>query len=207
MDELFDFMQDDPFKEELLQWYLDNRIIVLNDVIDDNIITSVILHILQWNKEDQDIPVEKRKPIWLYMQSVGGNSIYGFNLVDVIKASATPVYAIGFALCASIAFHIFIAAKKRYAFKNSILLIHDGDLSINNSTSKAKDTMKFFDLLEERTKEHVLQHTSITSEKYDDIYQKEYYMYANDEGKRLGCVDYIINEDVQLDEILNYERK
>ena len=34
------------------------------------------------------------------------------------------------------------------------------------------------------------------------MYEKEYYMYANDEAKSLGCVDYIIGEDVQLDEII-----
>lgn len=207
MENFFDIVKEDPFKEELLQQYLDDRIIIINDQIDDQMLFSVVLRIMQWNKEDRDIPVDKRNPIWLFMQTVGGSSIYGFNVVDAIISSQTPVYAVCFALCASMGFHIFISAKKRFAFKHSVLLIHDGELSVNNSTSKAKDTMKFFDQLEERTKEHVIQHTSISSEKYDEIYEKEYYMYADAEGKELGCVDYIINEDVQLDEILKNERK
>lgn len=188
--------------EELLRDYIQKRVIIFNEDIDDTCLESVSLRIIKWNQEDKDIPVEKRKPIWLYLQSGGGNTVSGFNLIDVISSSQTPVYAVCFSVCASMAFHLFISAHKRYAFKNSVLLIHDGELAINNSTSKVKDTMDFVDAMESRIKNHVLQYTKITPEKYDDIYEKEYYMYADEDGKILGCVDYIIGEDVQLDEIL-----
>ena len=123
-------------------------------------------------------------------------------LVDVIQASETPVYTVCFSDCASMGFHIFISGHKRYAFKNSILLIHDGEITVNNSSSKAKDTMKFFETLDKRIKNHVTSSTKITNEFYDSIYDKEYYIYANEEGKELGCVDYIIGEDVPVSTIL-----
>ena len=122
--------------------------------------------------------------------------------VDVIQASETPVYTVCFSDCASMGFHIFISGHKRYAFKNSILLIHDGEITVNNSSSKAKDTMKFFETLDKRIKNHVTSSTKITNEFYDSIYDKEYYIYANEEGKELGCVDYIIGEDVPMSTIL-----
>ena len=160
------------------------------------------MYIMKWNTEDKDLPVEKRKPIWLYLQTPGGDVIAGFSLIDVIQTSETPVYTVCFSDCASMGFHIFISGHKRYAFKNSILLIHDGEISVNNSSSKAKDTMKFFETLDKRIKNHVTTSTKITPEFYDSIYDKEYYMYANEEGKELGCVDYIIGEDVPLATIL-----
>ena len=203
MEELFGLMSEDSsLTEEQIKSYLKQRIIILNDSIDDSILENVILYIITWNKEDKYTPKEQRKPIWIYIQSPGGGVMSGFSLIDAIIASETPVYTLCFSECASMGFHIFISGHKRYAFKNSVLLIHDGEIAINNSSSKAKDTMKFFETLDTRIKNHVLSHTTFTSEFYDDIYNKEYYMYANDEGKKLGCVDYIIGEDVNLSEII-----
>lgn len=201
MEELFG-PGSDPIKEELLKELLDYRILILNDEIDICLLEQIGLHILKFNTEDKNIPKEKRTPIRLFIQSPGGSVISGFNLVDIISSSETPVYTICFANCASMAFHIFISGHKRYAFKNSILLNHDGEISLSNSGSKAKDTMKFFENLDERIKNHVISHTNITPEFYDSIYEKEYYMYANDEAKALGCVDHIIGEDVSIDAIL-----
>lgn len=195
-------VEDIPLEEEQIRENLEKRILVLNDEISVSILEKCSLYIMKWNTEDNDLPVEKRKPIWLYLQTPGGDVIAGFSLIDVIQTSETPVYTVCFSDCASMGFHIFISGHKRYAFKNSILLIHDGEISVNNSSSKAKDTMKFFETLDKRIKNHVTTSTKITPEFYDSIYDKEYYMYANEEGKELGCVDYIIGEDVPLATIL-----
>ena len=94
-----------------------------------------------------------------------------------------------------------ISAHERIAWKNSIFLQHDGEVCVSNSRSKAKDTMKFFDSMEERTKQYVLERTKMTEEFYDKIYEQEYWMYA-DEAKDLGVVDKIIGQDCTFDDIL-----
>nr|DAH53384.1 MAG TPA: hypothetical protein [Caudoviricetes sp.] len=202
MEELFELCGNSEMTDDLIQEYLDKRIIIFNKSVDSGILEKIALYILKWNAEDKDIPVDKRKPIWLYTQSPGGSVIAGFNVIDVIASSQTPVYTLCFSQCCSMGFHIFIAGHKRYAFKNSILMMHDGEISVSNSSSKAKDTMKFFDTMEKRIKDYTISRTAIDSDTYDNMYEKEYYMYANDEAKSLGCVDYIIGEDVQLDEII-----
>lgn len=121
-------------------------------------------------------------------------------MVDVITNSKTPIVGVCFGLAASMGYHIYLACHKRIAFYHSVLLQHDGQIGIQNSTSKARDTMRFFDNLEQRTKAHVLSRTTMSEEFYDKIYDQEYYMYAS-EGKELGCVDEIIGEDCELDEI------
>lgn len=191
----------DPLVDELLGDLLDKRIIVFSDDVDKNILKTVSLQIIRFNVEDKDIPEEKRRPIWIIIRSPGGNVTDGFNLTDIIKASKTPVYTVATSLCASMGFHIYVAGHKRYAFKNSILLLHEGELGVANSVSKAKDCMKFCNSLEERTKNHVIECTKITPEFYDSIFEREYYMYANEEAKELGCVDYIIGEDVSLEDV------
>ena len=76
-------------------------------------------------------------------------------------------------------------------------------IGATNSASKMKDTMKFFDALDDRIKQFVLDNTKMTSEFYDEIYEKEYYIFGNKEGKDLGIIDYVIGEDgIKLEEIL-----
>lgn len=192
---------DDDVYAEMLRENLDKRILVFNEEVDECVIEDYILYILKWNREDKDIPVEKRQRIMLYINSPGGNTIDGFNFVDTILASKTPVVGVCFGLAASMGYHILLSCHERIAFHNSILLQHDGNIHISNSSSKAKDTMRFFDSMEQRTKQYVLEHTKMTEEFYDKIYEQEYYMYAN-EAKEKGCIDKIIGEDCDLDYIL-----
>lgn len=192
---------NDDLYTEIIKENLEQRILVLNDEINDAILENYILYIIKWNREDQDLPIEKRKPITIYINSPGGSSMDGFNLCDVIMQSKTPVRGICFALAASMGYHIYLACHDRIAWKNSIFLQHDGEVCVSNSRSKAKDTMKFFDSMEERTKQYVLERTKMTEEFYDKIYEQEYWMYA-DEAKELGVVDKIIGLDCTLDDVL-----
>ena len=203
MEELFNLPLESQATQEILEQFLKYRIVVFNEGVTSDVLENIILHIIRWNKEDEEagIVLSKRKPIWIYIQSPGGSVISGFSLIDVMLASKTPIYTLCFGQCVSMGFYIFIAGHKRFAFKNSILMLHDGDISISNSTSKAKDTMKFFDIMEERNKDFIITHTNMDSDFYDSIYDKEYYMYANDEGKCFGCVDYIVGEDIELNEL------
>lgn len=181
---------------------LNKRILIINQEIDDDIIENYIYQIIRWNIEDQHLPVENRTKIKLLINSPGGDCIVGFSLVDVIKNSKTPIVAIGFGLVASMAYHIYISCYERYAFENTVLLQHDGEISVSNSTSKVKDTMKFFDQMEVRTKNHVLSCTSMSEEEYDRHYEQEWYFYADEEGKKYNCVDGIIGKDVNFEDIL-----
>ena len=192
---------NDDLYTEIIKENLEQRTLVLNDEINDAILENYILYIIKWNREDQDLPIEKRKPITIYINSPGGSSMDGFNLCDVIMQSKTPVRGICFALAASMGYHIYLACHDRIAWKNSIFLQHDGEVCVSNSRSKAKDTMKFFDSMEERTKQYVLERTKMTEEFYDKIYEQEYWMYA-DEAKELGVVDKIIGLDCMIEDIL-----
>lgn len=195
--------QSDDLYEEIIKENLEKRILVLNDEINETVLENYILYILKWNREDKEagIPVTSRKVITIYINSPGGSSMDGFSMVDVMLQSITPIRTICFGLAASMGYHIMLAGKERISFKNSIMLQHDGEVAVQNSTSKARDTMNFFENMERRTKQYVLERTHMTEEFYDKIYDQEYWMYA-DEAKELGCIDKIIGEDISFDEIL-----
>lgn len=180
---------------------LQKRILIVNQEINDSVIEDFIMNIIWWNMEDKDIPKEKRKPIKIILNSPGGDAIVAFGLIDVIQASITPIMAIGIGCVASAAYYIMLGCHDRITTKNTVLLQHDGYIQVQNSAGKSKDTMKFFEEMEEKTKQYVLAHTKMSEEYYDKHYNQELYLYA-ETAKELGCIDKIIGEDVTLEYIL-----
>ena len=193
---------NDDLYTEIIKENLENRVLVFNDEVNDNLIENYILHIFKWNREDKDIDPSKRKKITLILNSPGGDCMIGFGgMVNCIEQSKTPIIAVGIGEVASMAFHIFITCKTRYAFRDTILLMHDGEQAASSSGGKFKDIARFFENMDNRTKQHVLKYTKIDEEFYDNHSDREFYVYADD-AKELGCVDKIIGEDCDLDEIL-----
>lgn len=181
-------------------WFLSNRIIIFDNEVDVPLLRDVSAWILQWNLEDLPLAKRDRQPITIIIHSMGGDMYTAGNIMDVIAASETPVRTIALGLVASAAYYIYLSAPERYAFKNSIFLQHDGGVDLSNSNNKAKDTMKFFDSMNERVKQHVISNTEISEELYKENDDREWWMYA-DTAKELGIVHKIIGEDVSLKQI------
>ena len=147
------------------------------------------------------IPVEQRQPILLYVASNGGDVDAGFELIDAILASKTPVYTINLGYQYSMGFLIGLAGHKRYATQNAKFLMHDGSNLIWNSGTKAQDQMEFQKRVEQRIKQYVIAHSNVTSEEYDSKLRVEWYLFA-DEAKEKGFCDHILGIDCDMDEIV-----
>lgn len=180
---------------------LKQRKLFLNADIDQWNVEDVVKHILQFNKEDKGKPIEERKPIILYVTSNGGSVDAGFEVIDAICASKTPVYTINLGFQYSMGFLIGIAGHKRYAMKNARFLMHDGSSFAWDSSAKLQDQMEFQRRAEQRIKRYIMEHSNVTEKEYEDKYRVEWYMFA-DEAKEKGFVDYIIGEDCNIDEII-----
>ena len=158
------------------------------DVLD---ITNSIADI---NREDKDIPVEERKPIYLYISSEGGRVDQGFALVAAIELSKTPVYTISFGQCASMAFLLAIAGHKRFALPYTQFLMHDGWSGASDSVNKLVDYGEFLKRWKEEVKKpYVLKHSKMTEEKYESIKRAEFYMLPED-AMKYGFIDEIITD-------------
>ena len=180
---------------------LKQRKLFLNVDINQLSVADIIKHIMQFNKEDKGIPVKERQPILLYITSNGGEVDSGFELIDVILNSKTPVYTVNLGYQYSMSFLIGLAGHKRYATKNAKFLMHDGSNFIYNSGAKAQDQMEFHKKVEERVKQYILSRSELTNDEYDSKLRVEWYLFA-DEAKAKGFVDYIIGNDCDIDDVI-----
>lgn len=180
---------------------LKQRKLFLNVDVEQLSVADIVKHIMQYNKEDKGIDPKDRQPILLYVTSNGGEVDSGFELIDIIQNSKTPIHTINLGYQYSMGFLIGLAGHKRYATQNAKFLMHDGSNFIYNSGAKAQDQMEFQRKVEERVKQYILSRSKLTSEEYDSKLRVEWYLFAS-EAKDKGFVDSIIGEDCDIDEVI-----
>jgi ATP-dependent Clp protease protease subunit len=169
---------------------LKDRVINFNQEVDSYIINKVVYWIKKWNEEDdaQGLVGDERKPIRILLTSNGGDVVAGFAAIDAIKKSKTKVITEGIGVCASMGALLLISGHERLAYPNTVILIHDGSLALHSSSKKAKNTMNFYDRLDERVKKFIIENTGISEELYLEKEDEEWYMFADDEGISLGII-------------------
>ena len=188
---LLDRTLPDP---SLLEYYRmrTKREIMWNADIEDDIL-EVSLAIRKWNVEDNGIEVDKRVPIKIFINSDGGSVDAVMNAIDLIKLSKTPVITIGMGKVYSAGGLLLMAGHKRYIFKHTSCLIHDGSSGAVGSIGKLIDNLKFTEKLEALIKEYIISSTKITEQMFDANYRRDWFMFS-DEMIELGVADEIIDD-------------
>lgn len=72
---LFEINKDDDIYNEIIKNHLNDRRIIINQEITDDLLENVCLMILKWNSEDKNLPVDKRKK-YLYTLTVMVETVY-----------------------------------------------------------------------------------------------------------------------------------
>ena len=179
---------------------LENRRIFINGEINADIAEQVVYHIIRFNLEDDGLKSSERKPIKIFLCSVGGSVSDGLRIADIIQASSTPVYTVNTGYWYSMGFIIGISADKRFGSKYSTYLIHDGSVGVVDSSGKAHDFLKFTSIVNDKIRELVLYNTKISSDDYEKHNRIEWYLFA-EEAKELGVIDQVIGADCNIEDI------
>lgn len=146
--------------------------------IDMNLM-SIIRMIFRWNAEDKGKPVEERVPIKLYIMSPGGDVNCMWSLIDVITASATPVWTVNINMCYSAASEIFVAGHKRFMFKHAKVMYHDGYTRVETNTNRMKSQMEAIYNEIEQSNYFMLSHTNIPAVDLDKHRDDDWVMNAD----------------------------
>jgi len=110
----------DSINDQLMQKFLNTRQIILSGEVNKELAEKVIRQLLILEADSAS------KPIYVYIDSPGGDVDAGFAIFDMIRFIKPPVYTIGMGLVASAGALILLAAPKNYrlGLPNSHYLIH-----------------------------------------------------------------------------------
>ena len=110
----------DSANDQLMQKFLNTRQIILSGEVNKELAEKVIRQLLILESDSAS------KPIYVYIDSPGGDVDAGFAIFDMIRFIKPPVYTIGMGLVASAGALILLAAPKNYrlGLPNSHYLIH-----------------------------------------------------------------------------------
>ncbi|KAK9319265.1 Clp protease-domain-containing protein [Lipomyces orientalis] len=111
---------------------LNERIIMLYSDINDSMAAVIVSQLLYLEAMDPT------KPIFMYINSSGGEMHAGFSIIDTMQYIKCPVYTICVGFAASMASLILVAGEKgfRYALPNAWIMIHQ---PITGMQGKASD--------------------------------------------------------------------
>lgn len=150
-----------PHPDEISYYILEkDRILYIENDIDEDLM-YVHRMITRWNMEDKGLPLENRKPIWLYIMSYGGNIDVMLMLLGAIEASKTPVYTVNIGVAHSAASLIFLAGKKRFMSKYAKIVIHEGSAMIGGDAIKVQDQAESYKKTLKWMKEYILSRSNI----------------------------------------------
>jgi len=184
---------------ELVKYYkdYDNRNIAIDYDIDESLF-EVTKQILEYNRQDKDIPTDKRKPINIYVMSYGGDLYQAYALISTMLASKTPIRTINMGVAMSAGLLILLAGHERYAMKYSTAMIHSGSGGAQGTYEQMEEQQKNYKKLVDMMRDYILERTNIDTKLFNRQKSKDWYL--NDkEQVELGIASKIIDN---LDEII-----
>lgn len=177
----------DNIVEEMLIKEANNRNIVINQNVD----TETMYKAMYWLKkiksidDKNNIPIDRRQPINIYINSYGGEVYEGLALISLIKNMQEKGYIINTyseSKSMSMGFVIFCVGTNRYMSRYSTLMYH----SVSSMTyGKVQDMIVDLDetiRLDELIKSIILEHTDIDIEILDEVTRckKDWYINSNE---------------------------
>ena len=171
-----------------------NRIMYLGDIT-EGVGSAMDSMIRFWNYEDNknDIPIEERQPIKIYIDSNGGSLVDTFTMIDSMSMSKTPVYTICTGSAYSGGFFTFIAGHKRFAYPLSSFLYHEGSTGNAGDAGKFRNFAAFYEKVLQQLKDITIKYTKITEEEYEKHIKDDWWFTA-DEALKYGICDEISKE-------------
>ncbi len=168
-----------------------NRIVQVSGVVDEKLAYRVNREIMGLAFEDP------KKPIYLFINSPGGEVSSGFSIYDTARFVETEIFTLVTGLAASMGSLIALCAKKenRLAFPNSKFLIHQPLISGNLMGTASDLAIHAQDIVELKAKINRLYSTE-TGRSYDEIVKatdRDKWFDAN-QAKDFGLIGKIISK-------------
>ena len=181
-----------------LLWYyedLEDRVYQLVGEVDDGLL-DFSRHVIRWNREDKDKPVEERKPIKLFFFSPGGSLDINYSVIDIIRLSKTPIIGINMGVCCSAAAYIYLACHKRYMLPHSYFVFHQGSSQMSGTYGEVVAIMTDYQNQVAELSSFMEERTTYSIEEITDNIVTEWYVREEEALEKGVCHEVI--EDIEV---------
>lgn len=133
-------------------------------------------------------------PIWLHINSDGGDLLTGFAIADQLSAFDTPIYSVVEGVCASAATLIAMACTRRYILPRSFMLIHQLSTVAWGKYHEIKDEVVLLDMAMKQLKDFYSSHSKLSGEEVELMLAHDTWLNA-DQCLTNGIVDHVLTKD------------
>ena len=176
-----------------------SRTIVISSHIDDDIVGEVIQRILDISQFDDDnegvFRDYERKPIELFINSVGGSATAGFALCDVMRMSNTPIITFGVGQVCSVALAIYLSGDTRVTTKNTRFMYHSVAYGVEGLLLDHEEALIESKILQSNYDNLILDNSKLTKETLEKVIKaKKDFFISAEESVQYGMSDVIMEQ-------------
>lgn len=155
---------------------------ILRSAIDFNSVDKAIQEITK-----RHITLPKGEPIYLSIDSPGGNILAGMQLINHLRSLDRPIHTITF-FSASMAFVTVQALGKRYIVDGGILMAHYGSTNCGGNLHEIQTCLKRLEDIEEEIDTLCSERIGVSMEVWDKMIERDLWLLPN-EAIRLNIAD------------------
>ena len=193
---LFDDEEDEKKQkapEQFSEKFLKTRQIILTGEINKELADSIVRQLLILDSEDE------KSPIYMYIDSPGGDVDAGFAIFDMIRFINAPVYLIGMGLIASTATLVLLAVDKefRIGLPNSRYLIHQPLGGMRGVATDIEIYAKDMEKIRAKLNSLIAEQTGTSLEQVTKDTERDFWL-DSDEAVKYGLISKIIAKKSEL---------
>ncbi|QGN35750.1 ClpP family protease [Microlunatus sp. Gsoil 973] len=175
--------------DQLVQRLLEQRIVVLGQLVDDAIANRLCTQLLLLSAEDP------KADISLYINSPGGSVTAGLAVYDVMKLIPNDVSTLGMGLAASMGQFLLSAGTKgkRYCLPHARVLMHQGSAGFGGTTADIEIQAENLEYTNQLMNTLIAEHTGQTKATIDADSLRDRWFTA-EQALDYGFIDAVVSE-------------
>lgn len=180
-------------KDQLWGHFLQQKKIVINEIVTDHLIEKAIMQIYQFNEIDDAMFAQddryRPQPIKVFINTLGGDGDIAMSFASAVATSKTPVHTIALGRAMSAGFIMLLAGHRRFCQPYSLLMHHQGSSGIAGEFKSIQDFSTFCDNYQNIIDAYVIKQTKIKTKKLKEVFnhKQDWYIHSQ-EALELGIV-------------------